>query len=317
MWLFILFAILCSADVPVYAACSNFRDYNITFHSKNFECIWKWEEGNRHPPGTLYDVEYKIYGAKNWTNKYECQNIPERFCNLTTEMATATGDFNYNEYYIRVKARLMGCPSDWVVSRRVHLKENTSIGPPMLTYVSTINSIKFILRPPNIFVHSTDGQPQTIDDLFKEPPVKYHLTLSSQKKNQTLTVVQKEFDVYSLEPGTDYNATVYMILNPRRCSESETFLVRTLPGNFWAFILGGLLALILLFAMAVLWLSYKYVNLPRKMPMSLDLRHVPGFKETGFLSDDHTTEHVLLNTLSLEEPPQFQYRANGICGQMS
>ncbi|XP_078537380.1 interleukin-22 receptor subunit alpha-1 [Lissotriton helveticus] len=292
MWALIPFAILFSAGVPVYAACSNFTDYSITLHSKNFECIWKWEEGNRLPPGTLYDVQYKLYGVKNWINKYECQNIPERVCNLTTEMAIATGGFNYDEYVVRVKARFKNCSSNWVVSKRVHLKEYTTIGPPLLTYVSEINSIQFMLRSPHIFIQSADGHPQTIDDIFKEHPVKYHLTLSSQKKNQTLTIAQKEFNVYNLEPATDYIATVYMIFESRQNSESGTFLVRTLPGNSWVFILGGILALIVLFAIAVVWLSYKYVNLPRKTPMSLDLRHVSVFKEINTKTDLNITSYI-------------------------
>ncbi|NXN33330.1 I22R1 protein, partial [Nycticryphes semicollaris] len=69
------------------------------FSSTNFENILTWETEADIPPGTVFDVQYKQYGDKDWLNKSECQSITRSFCNLTRE----TENFTEN-YYARVRA---------------------------------------------------------------------------------------------------------------------------------------------------------------------------------------------------------------------
>ncbi|XP_069478784.1 interleukin-22 receptor subunit alpha-1 [Ambystoma mexicanum] len=329
-------ALLCSFFVYVQAACLNFTAYPVTFHSRNFECIWRWDEEKRLPAGTRFSVQYKEYGVKPWTDKCECQNITERFCNLTREMMNETKNFNYVEYVIRVKAVSKDCAYDWVQSRRINVKENTTIGPPSLTYVSGVYSIKFTLRPPTIFIQRENGHPQTIENLFKDIPIEYHLSIANRKTKQALSIVQtsQEFDISGLDPDTSYNGTVHMFLETGKNSEIATFLVKTLPGNTWILLVVGLLVSMLLLAVVSIWLGYKYVKRPQPLPKSLDLRalshfqsmnttkdqsiisYIHGFSKPGKLVSPLSTSNVKLSLFEgLMQSPLMACQGNGYKSQ--
>ncbi|XP_077826001.1 interleukin-22 receptor subunit alpha-1 isoform X1 [Macaca mulatta] len=72
---------------------------HVKFQSNNFENILTWDSGPEGTPDTVYSIEYKTYGERDWVAKKGCQRITRKSCNLTVE----TG--NHTElYYARVTA---------------------------------------------------------------------------------------------------------------------------------------------------------------------------------------------------------------------
>uniref|UniRef100_A0A8C5T7J5 Interleukin-22 receptor subunit alpha-1 n=2 Tax=Malurus TaxID=55806 RepID=A0A8C5T7J5_9PASS len=267
------------------------------FSSTNFENILTWETEAEIPPGTVFDVQYKQYGEKSWLSKRECQSITRLFCNLSQETE------NFTElYYGRVRAR--GCSSTWVHSERFQPHKETVIGPPELEFIPFVRSIKFLIRPPLTPLRGEDQQQLTVEDIYsKFQSVDYQLIMFNPRTRQqwTKTEHNKEFEVFNLDPDTEYNGTVFICVSQRR-SKAQVFRVKTVPDRTW--ILYFLVALAfcagLLFA-AVAFVIYKYIKERRAQPRALDFRGIPSFQPLT-LTVEHIIKPLNLSKLSLFLP---------------
>ncbi|XP_077193733.1 interleukin-22 receptor subunit alpha-1 [Paroedura picta] len=259
-----------------------------SFQSTNFDNIFTWEHGKETLPGTIYDVQYKTYGA-TWQNKSECQNITQLFCNLTRETE------NYTErYHARVRATVPNrCVSEWVVSPRFNPKENTVVGEPEVTYIPNVRSIKFIIQPPYTPLRDEANRTLTVEDIFSRYDViRYQIiifckkTLQKWKKTET----NKEFEISELEPDTEYNGTIN-IKYLEKNSKLHRFGVRTLPDNRWLSYLFGVVAFMVLLVFGMMYyLVYKYTKgYTTQQPISLDFKDVSHFHPLT-----PTVEHILI-----------------------
>ncbi|XP_067389810.1 interleukin-22 receptor subunit alpha-1 [Emydura macquarii macquarii] len=266
------------------------------FSSTNFENIFKWESEAEAPQGTVYDVEYKRYGEKDWHTKSECQNITQPFCNLTHETQ------NFKErYYARVMAVVPNCCSyDWVRSERFCPREDTTIGAPEVKYVPSVRSIKFLIQPPYTPLRDEDGYQLTVEDIYsKFGTIDYHVTLFSHRTRQEWgrNENKKEFDVPDLNPDTEYNATIYLKHFEKR-SKPQVLWVRTLPDNTWRlYFVGGItFATGSLFAV-ICYVIYKYIKQHTARPKSLDFRGISAFQPLML-----TVENILSPITNLSIP---------------
>ncbi|XP_075029941.1 interleukin-22 receptor subunit alpha-1 [Calonectris borealis] len=257
------------------------------FSSTNFENILTWETEADIPSGTVFDVQYKQYGEKSWLNKRECQSITQPFCNLTRETENFT-----EHYYARVRATGQNyCSSNWVRSERFQPRKETIIGAPEVEYVPYVRSVKFLIRPPYTPLRGEDDRQLTVEDIYsKFGAVDYHLTIFNERTHQKWTKNEhnKEFEVFNLDPDTEYNGTVYIYLL-HRSSKAQVFWVKTLADNTWLLYCFVALAFCagLVFA-AISYVIYKYVKQHSAQPMSLDFRGISSFQPLTL-----TVEHII------------------------
>uniref|UniRef100_A0A8D0HFD7 Tissue factor n=1 Tax=Sphenodon punctatus TaxID=8508 RepID=A0A8D0HFD7_SPHPU len=249
---------------------------NATFLSTNFENILTWKSEGQASLGTAYDVQYKRYGEE-WHNKSECQNLTHHFCNLTQETE------NFEErYHARVRAVVPNCcTSEWACTQRFYPREDTDIGAPEVTYIPSVQSMKFIIQHPYTPLRDEEDQLLTIEDIYsKYGHTDYHITISIQKTQQKWVKNEKSntFEVPNLEPDTEYNGVIYINYFEKR-SKPYVFRVRTLPDNNWLLYLFGVLvfAVSLLFV-TIYYVIHKYMKQHASRPMSLDIKGISSFK---------------------------------------
>ncbi|XP_010154967.1 PREDICTED: interleukin-22 receptor subunit alpha-1 [Eurypyga helias] len=270
------------------------------FSSINFENILTWETEADIPPGTVFDVQYKQYGEKSWLNKRECQSITQPFCNLTHETENFT-----EHYYARVRATGQNyCSSNWVRSERFEPRKETIIGAPEVEYIPYVRSIKFLIQPPYTPLRGEDDCQLTVEDISsKFGAVDYHLTIFNQRTNQKWTKNEhnKEFEIFNLDPDTEYNGTAYIYLL-QRSSKAQVFWVKTLADNTWLLYCFVALAFCAgLVVAAISYVSYKYVKQHSAQPMSLDFRGISSFQPLT-LTVEHIIKPINLTKTSLLIP---------------
>ncbi|XP_054855828.1 interleukin-22 receptor subunit alpha-1 [Eublepharis macularius] len=260
-----------------------------TFWSTNFENIFTWDHGRETSPGTVYDVQYKTYGAV-WQNKSECQNITQHFCNLTRETESYT-----ERYYARVRAVVPDCcVSKWIKSLRFCPKEDTVVGEPEVKYIPNIRSIKFIIQPPYTPLRDEDNQTLTVEDIFSQfDVIRYQIIIFCENTQQKWkkTENNKEFEISELDPGTEYNGTIH-IKYLGKISKPRKFRVKTLPDNLWMPYLFGVVAFMaLLIFGTIYYLIYKYIKrFTTQQPMSLNFKDMSRFQPLTL-----TVEHILMS----------------------
>ncbi|XP_013913337.1 PREDICTED: interleukin-22 receptor subunit alpha-1-like [Thamnophis sirtalis] len=248
----------------------------ITFRSTNFENILTWKIKGETPPGTLYDVRYKVYGDQIWQSKPECQNITQNVCNLTHETE------NFTERYLaEVRALVPNCCiSDWFMSLKLCPRENINIENIDVNYTPSIRSIKFVIQPPYTPFKDKNNSPLTVVDIFKQLDIKYQyeIIMCCTKKWKKIEN-NEEFIITDLDPNTEYNGTIH-IRHSDKISTAYVFRVKTLSDNTWLPYLFGMIVFIIIFTFGTgLYIMYKYVKQhTMQQPASLDFKSISRFQ---------------------------------------
>ncbi|XP_074832159.1 interleukin-22 receptor subunit alpha-1 [Carettochelys insculpta] len=257
------------------------------FSSTNFENIFQWEHEAGTHPGMTYTVQYKRYGDENWLDKRECQNITQLFCDLTRETENIA-----ERYHARVRAVFSDSrSSNWVFSERFCPREDTTLGRPEVQYFPNVRSIRFSIQPPYTPLKDEDGSQLTVEDIYSRfGTIDYHLKLFNQRTHQEWQKSEnsKEFEIFNLNPDTEYNGTIYF-KHFQKTSKPSVFKVRTLPDTTWVlYCVGGIIfATGLLFAM-ICYAIYKYIKQRTAQPKSLDFRGISAFEPLML-----TVEHII------------------------
>ncbi|XP_012606318.2 interleukin-22 receptor subunit alpha-1 [Microcebus murinus] len=282
---------------------------HVKFQSSNFENILTWDGGTESTPDTVYSVEYKTYGEREWLAKEGCQRIPRRSCNLTVETGNIT-EF----YYARVTAVSSGGRSATKMTDRFSSLQHTTIKPPDVTCIPKVRSIQMIVHPTPIPVHAGDGHQLTLEDIFHD--LFYRLELHINHTYQMhLEGKQREYEFFGLTPDTEFLGTITIFI-PTWSKESAPYVcrVKTLPDRTWTYSFSGAFLFSMGFLVAVLcYLSYRYVTKPPVPPNSLNVQRVLTFQPLRFIQ-----EHVLIPVFdvggpgSLAQPVQYsQVKVSG------
>ncbi|XP_062996112.1 interleukin-22 receptor subunit alpha-1 [Elgaria multicarinata webbii] len=274
MKVFFIYWVLCSLVGNLLAERSPLIQ-QAAFLSTNFENIFTWQSGKETLPGTVYDVQYKKYGDA-WQNKSECQNITQRFCNLTQETENFT-----ERYHARVRAIVHNCcVSDWAMSMRFCPREDTNIGKPEVKCTPSFQSIKFFIQPPYTPLRDEDNQTLTVVDVFNQfgTAVLYEITMFCQKTGQRWrkTETNREFEIPDLDPDTEYNGTI-QIRYLDKISNPYVFRVWTSSDNTWLpYLFGVVLFMAVSMSGTIYYFIYKYVKQhAAQPPTSLDFKDIP------------------------------------------
>nr|XP_020009733.1 interleukin-22 receptor subunit alpha-1 [Castor canadensis] len=266
---------------------------HVKFHSSNFENILTWESGPDGTPDTVYSVEYKTYGEREWLAKMGCQRITRKSCNLTMETGNLT-----ELYYARITAIDPGGRSATKMTDRFSSLQHTTIKPPDVTCVPRVRSIQMIIHPIPIPIHAGDGHQLTLEEIFHD--LFYRLELRVNHTYQMhLGGKQREYEFFGLTPDTEYLGTI-MILVPTWSKESSPYVcgVKTLSDRTWTYSFSGAILFSMGFLVAVLcYLSYRYITKPPAPPNSLNVQRVLTFQPLRFIQ-----EHVLTPVFDLSGP---------------
>ncbi|XP_029804221.1 interleukin-22 receptor subunit alpha-1 isoform X2 [Suricata suricatta] len=266
---------------------------HVKFQSSNFENIVTWDSSPESAPDTVYSVEYKKYGEREWLAKEGCQRITRKSCNLTVE----TGNL-MELYYARVTAVGAGGRSATKMTDRFSSLHHTTIKPPNVTCIPKVRSIQMIVHPTSTPIHTGDGHQLTLEDIFHD--LSYHLEL---QVNHTYLMhlggKQREYEFIGLTPDTEFLGTIRIFV-PTLLKESAPYVcqVKTLPDRTWTYSFSGAFLFSMGFVVAGLcYLSYRYVSKPPPPPNSLNVQRVLTFQPLRFIQ-----EHVLIPVFDLSSP---------------
>ncbi|XP_006144418.1 interleukin-22 receptor subunit alpha-2 [Tupaia chinensis] len=139
------------------------KPQRVQFQSQNFYNILHWQPGRALSTNrSLYFVQYKMYGQKQWKNKDDCWGIRELFCDLTNE----TSDIQ-EHYYGRVRMTSAGSHSDWSMSQRFTPWWETKIDPPAINITQVNGSLLVILQAPNLPYRDQHGKNISMENFYE------------------------------------------------------------------------------------------------------------------------------------------------------
>ncbi|XP_004465450.3 interleukin-22 receptor subunit alpha-1 [Dasypus novemcinctus] len=266
---------------------------DVKFQSSNFENILTWASGPEGAPDTVYSVEYKMYGEREWLAKAGCQRITRKSCNLTTETGNLT-----ELYYARVTAVSTGGQQVTKMTGRFNSLMHTTIKPPDVTCIPNVRSVQMIIHPTFTPIHREDGHQLTLEDIFYD--LCYRLELQvNQTYQMHLEGKQREYEFVALTPDTEFLGTI-MISVPTWSKESTPYVcrVKTLPDRTWTYSFSGAFLFFMGFLVAAFcYLSYRYVTKPLRPPNSLNVQRVLTFQPLRFIQ-----EHILIPAFDLGGP---------------
>uniref|UniRef100_A0A8C3VXN4 Interleukin-22 receptor subunit alpha-1 n=1 Tax=Catagonus wagneri TaxID=51154 RepID=A0A8C3VXN4_9CETA len=276
---------------------------HVKFQSSNFENILTWDSRPDSSPDTIYSVQYKKYGEREWLAKEGCQQITRKSCNLTVETGNLT-----ELYYARVTAIDAGGRSATKRTDRFSSLQHTTIKPPDVTCIPKMRSIQMIVHPSYTPIRTGNGHLLTLEDIFQDL-LFYRLELHINDTYQMHLVGKKrEFEFIGLTPDTEFLGTT-VIFVPTWSKESAPYMcrVKTLPDLTWTYSFSGAILFAMGFLVAVLcYLGYRYVTKPPPPPNSLNVQRVLTFQPLRFIQ-----EHVLIPIFdfsgpgSLAQPVQY------------
>ncbi|KAM3933247.1 interleukin-22 receptor subunit alpha-1 [Leptodactylus fuscus] len=282
-------------SVHICHTCLNFTIYNVTFSATNFEYMLHWNKDDL-PQNVSFNVQYKRYGQPEWLLIHDCQNITRVYCNLTNVITDDEEYFMENQYFGRVKALSSNCTSDWFISKRLNPRDDTYLVLPKLNYVQHVNSITIVIPTPSVPISGKDKQPVTVEDLYRDDHVNYHLNFFDPEKQHTWQEAQagRKFEVSGLSPDMEYNGSIYMSIGNKRKSDLQYFVVRTLPDHSLVTLIASLIAVFVATLVAGLLLfSCKYIKQQVQTPNSL------VFKKSTGLPLMHVPKEKVINSCSV------------------
>ncbi|KAI4567444.1 hypothetical protein MJG53_009023 [Ovis ammon polii x Ovis aries] len=140
--------------IETQPANESLKPQRVHFQSRNFHNILHWQPGRAClGNNSIYFVQYKVYGERQWKNKENCWGIREFFCDLTNE----TSDI-WEPYYGRVKTTLAGIHSGWTMTQRFTPWWETKIDPPVMNITHINGSLLVNLHAPNLPYRDQKGE---------------------------------------------------------------------------------------------------------------------------------------------------------------
>ncbi|XP_042521402.1 interleukin-22 receptor subunit alpha-2 isoform X1 [Dipodomys spectabilis] len=157
-----LIGVFLTSGGEAQSAHESLKPQRVQFRSRNFHNILHWQPGRASSSNdSIYFVQYKMYGQKEWKNKEECWGIQELFCDLTNETS------NLQEpYYGRVMMASAGSYSGWTITRRFTPWWATNIDPPVVNVTQHNRSLLIILHAPDLPYRHQKGTNITVENYY-------------------------------------------------------------------------------------------------------------------------------------------------------
>ncbi|XP_051955097.1 interleukin-20 receptor subunit alpha-like isoform X2 [Xyrauchen texanus] len=282
---------------------------NVHFYSLNLGTRVRWTPGDGALNGTLYTVEYAIYGDAEesnseqvrWRQVKQCTSITQTECDVSREM--------YNlleEYYARVRAISPDTQSIWTESEsRFRPMFDTILGPPLVEVTLVQNYVNVTIKGP-FRKTKRSKKDKSLWKIF--PHMIYNVSVYNSKskhtqyfllKNGNLTLGPLEFSTHLCVVAQAQSQSFPLATKPseRMCAETpkDPFKDQLLTA-----MLGGVLpSALCLCILAVLGgFIHCYINDHRQtLPKSTDMVHASENLQT-FQPERPTT--INLNLIGLD-----------------
>ncbi|KAM6181790.1 interleukin-22 receptor subunit alpha-2 [Erethizon dorsatum] len=135
-----------TSGVGTQPASDSLKPQRVRFQSRNFHNVLLWQPGRALASnGSIYFVQYKMYGEREWKNKVECWGTQELFCDLTKETSEPQ-----EPYYGRVRTASAGGCSGWSMTQRFIPWWETKIEPPVINITRVNGSLLVVLHAPDL-----------------------------------------------------------------------------------------------------------------------------------------------------------------------
>ncbi|XP_030638760.1 interleukin-20 receptor subunit alpha [Chanos chanos] len=258
---------------------------NVHFHSVNLRNIVKWHPGKGASDGTLYSVEYAIYGDEEesgtgnvvWREVRHCREIPQTQCDVTNETHILD-----DQYYARVKAVDSGISSKWTETDKFDPLFHTIFGPPRVKVTMVENNLRVKMKGPMRWKNAHMKRERSLWKVF--PHMIYNVSIFSNKSKQTFNLLVKNdtFIFGFLEYGVEYCVSVkaFSQSNPTASVASEWKCETTPsgppPDQMMLALLGGIIPFaVCLFGLVLAGcLVYHYLSGKQNLPESAKVAHV-------------------------------------------
>ncbi|XP_029352356.1 interleukin-20 receptor subunit alpha [Echeneis naucrates] len=207
---------------------------NIVFSSENLRNLVSWTPGNGTQEGTLFTVQYAIYGDSvkgskgrrvNWRVVHHCTNIGQTWCDLSNE----TWDQEQG-YYAKVRAVGRRESSKWsLTGRRFDPKSDTSFGPPLVSVEVEGRNAIITLKGPLRYQPSNHTPVIPMATLY--PQMTYSLLIQNSHHNQIhdFPVVSSPYKYQLMQHSTEYcfSARARLVSMPILCKSSAWHCITT------------------------------------------------------------------------------------------
>ncbi|XP_023808980.1 interleukin-20 receptor subunit alpha [Oryzias latipes] len=205
---------------------------NVSFSSVNLRNVLHWLPGHDTPNDTHFTVQYAIYGESvdggnqlKWMAVRQCTAIVRTWCDLSAQ----TSDLD-DGYYARVRSVVRKKSSKWTgLQRRFDPKEETRLGPPLITVEVHNNTATITLKGPMRYQLNNQTTAISMAEIYTH--MTYNLSVHNTHLDQMHHyVLQKGFFKYRLlSYNTKYcfSAQSRLLFMPIECQRSAWYCITT------------------------------------------------------------------------------------------
>ncbi|XP_031236386.1 interleukin-22 receptor subunit alpha-2 isoform X2 [Mastomys coucha] len=196
----------------------------VQFQSRNFHNILHWQPGSSLTSnGSIYFVQYKMYGQRQWKDKIDCWGTTALFCDLTNETLDP-----YQPYYGRVMMSCAGSHSAWTMTPRFTPWWETKLGPLAVTITRVNASLRALLRPPELPNRYQIGKNTSMENYYDLVYRVFIINNLLEKEQKAYEGTQRAIEIEGLTPHSRYCvvADMYLPMLDRRSPRSQERCVR-------------------------------------------------------------------------------------------
>ncbi|XP_020035991.1 interleukin-22 receptor subunit alpha-2 [Castor canadensis] len=176
------------------------KPQKVQFQSRNFRNVLHWQPGRAlSGNSSVYFVQYKMYGQKQWENKEDCWGTQELFCDLTNE----TLDLQ-EPYYGRVKTTWAGKYSDWSLTPRFTPWWEMKIDPPVVNLTRVNGSLLVVLHTPDLPYRDLKGKNVSAENYYDLVYRVFTLNDSLEKEKKVYEGAHRVVRIEALTPRSRY-----------------------------------------------------------------------------------------------------------------
>ncbi|XP_040305003.1 interleukin-22 receptor subunit alpha-2 [Herpailurus yagouaroundi] len=215
----LLISFLLTGVVETQSAHESLMPQRVHFQSRNFHNILHWQPGRACTSNSsIYFVQYKMYGQRQWKNKEDCWGILESFCDLTNE----TSDIQ-EPYYGRVRTISAGIRSGWTMTQRFIPWWETKIDPPVMNITQVNGSLLVILHAPGLPYRDQKGKNVSTENYYELVYRVFIINNSIGKEQKVYEGAHRVVEIRVLAPHTAYCvvAEMYQPMLDKRSRRSE------------------------------------------------------------------------------------------------
>ncbi|KAI7800049.1 class II cytokine receptor crfb8, partial [Triplophysa rosa] len=287
---------------------------SVHFYSVNFRNMVRWTPGERSLNGTVYAVEYAVYGDADESHSEQVRWRPVEQCTFIqqTECDVSQETFNLEEdYYARVKAVGPHTHSIWTeTTTRFKPMTDTTLGAPLVDVTVVQNYINITMKGPFRWKTKKTKKEKSLWKII--PQMIYNVSVYNSKREHvqsfflgtsTLTQGPLDFSTRVCVVVSAQSQTIPLASTPsqRTCAETPEDAFKD---QLLAAMLGGVLpSALCLCVLAVLGgLVHRYITDHKQTrPKSTDVVHVSEKHQT-LQPERPQTIIVNVTNIVIEEP---------------